>query len=88
MKTVCRAPVQRIWPGDDAWAGSAIVMWSGLDLKPRNLFDRTPFYPYPPTPPAPLVRARGAGAGEEEGGRAGGTAAESAPRSTPPDQRK
>jgi Cu2+-containing amine oxidase len=42
----------RLWPGDDAWEGSAIVMWSGFDLRPRNLFDRTPFYPYTPAPPA------------------------------------
>ena len=42
----------RIWPGDDAWEGSALVMWSGFDLRPRNLFDRTPFYPYTPAPPA------------------------------------
>ena len=42
----------RLWPGDDAWEGSALVMWSGFDLRPRNFFDRTPFYPYPPAPPA------------------------------------
>jgi hypothetical protein len=41
----------RFWPGDDAWEGSALVMWSGFDLRPRNLFDRTPFYPYTPPPP-------------------------------------
>jgi Cu2+-containing amine oxidase len=41
----------RFWPWDDAWEGSAIVMWSGFDLRPRNLFDRTPFYPYPPPRP-------------------------------------
>jgi hypothetical protein len=41
----------RLWPGDDGWEGSALVMWSGFDLRPRNLFDRTPFYPH--TPPQP-----------------------------------
>ena len=25
--------------------GVALAMWSGFDLRPRNLFDRTPFYP-------------------------------------------
>jgi Cu2+-containing amine oxidase len=41
-----------LWPWDDDWQGSATVMWSGFDLRPRNFFDRTPFYPYPPaTPP-------------------------------------
>ncbi len=49
---------RRLWPGDDAWEGSALVMWSGVDLRPRNLFDRTPFYPYtPPPPPRPANRA-------------------------------
>ena len=34
-------------------------MWSGFDLRPRNLFDRTPFYPYSPAPPArPGANAR------------------------------
>jgi primary-amine oxidase len=42
----------KFWPGDDAWEGSALVMWSGFDLRPHNFFDRTPFYPYPPAPPA------------------------------------
>jgi Cu2+-containing amine oxidase len=41
-----------LWPGDDGWEGSALVMWSGFDLRPHNFFDRTPFYPYPPAPPA------------------------------------
>ena len=45
----------RLWAFDDAWEGSAIVMWSGLDLRPRNLFDRTPFYPYTPAPVRPLA---------------------------------
>ena len=49
----------RIWPGDDAWEGSALLMWSGFDLRPRNLFDRTPFYPYsPPAPARPGANAR------------------------------
>jgi primary-amine oxidase len=49
---------RRFWPGDDGWEGSALVMWSGFDLKPRNLFDRTPFYPYTPAP-APRAGNRG-----------------------------
>ena len=27
------------------WDGVALVMWGGIDLKPRNLWDRTPLYP-------------------------------------------
>jgi len=50
---------RRIWRWDDGWEGSALVMWSGFDLKPRNLFDRTPFYPYAPPAPAPPADARG-----------------------------
>jgi hypothetical protein len=41
---------RRMWYFDDGWEGSALVMWSGFDLRPRNLFDRTPFYPYAPQP--------------------------------------
>jgi primary-amine oxidase len=26
------------------WKGSALIMWSGFDLRPRNLFDRTPLF--------------------------------------------
>ena len=47
-----------LWPFDDAWEGSALVMWSGFDLRPRNLFDRTPFYPYTPPPARPGANAR------------------------------
>ena len=46
-------PSRRLWRYDDGWEGSALVMWSGFDLRPHNLFDRTPFYPYTPTPPGP-----------------------------------
>jgi hypothetical protein len=53
----------RLWPGDDAWEGSALVMWSGFDLRPRNLFDRTPFYPYTPAQPRAGRNAIGADAG-------------------------
>ena len=48
---------RRIWYWDDGWEGSALVMWSGFDLRPRNLFDRTPFYPYAPPAPAPRPAA-------------------------------
>ena len=58
----------RLWPFDDAWEGSAIVMWSGFDLRPRNLFDRTPFYPYTPAPVRPLASQPGAGRGRRTGG--------------------
>ena len=44
---------RRQWYYDDGWEGSALVMWSGFDLRPRNLFDRTPFYPYAPPAVAP-----------------------------------
>jgi hypothetical protein len=27
--------------------GATLVMWSGFDLRPRDFFDRTPFFPYP-----------------------------------------
>jgi Cu2+-containing amine oxidase len=55
------------WPGDDAWEGSALVMWSGVDLRPRNLFDRTPFYPYSPV----VTPVRPAGADQLDQGAAG-----------------
>ncbi len=29
----------------NSWHGVALVMWSGLDLRPRNLFDATPHFP-------------------------------------------
>jgi hypothetical protein len=77
----------RLWYGDDAWEGSAIVMWSGFDLKPRNLFDRTPFYPYAPEPPRPIANQRPAPAAGEPA-QGGSTAAET-PRSQPePERRK
>jgi Cu2+-containing amine oxidase len=27
------------------WQGVALAMWSGFDLRPRDLFDTTPFWP-------------------------------------------
>ena len=27
------------------WKGVALLMWGGIDLRPRNLFDRTPLFP-------------------------------------------
>lgn len=29
----------------NSWQGAALLMWSGFDLRPRNVFDRTPLYP-------------------------------------------
>lgn len=31
---------------DGNWQGSALLMRTGATLRPRNIFDRTPFYPY------------------------------------------
>jgi Cu2+-containing amine oxidase len=76
---------RRLWPGDDAWEGSALVMWSGVDLRPRNLFDRTPFYPYtPPSPPRQAIARPGATDGADPGSP---TTAGAAERPSP-DQRK
>ena len=30
---------------DQVWRGVALLMWSGIDLRPRNLFDKTPLFP-------------------------------------------
>lgn len=77
----------RFWPGDDAWEGSAIVMWSGFDLKPRNLFDRTPFYPYTPEPPRPLANQRPAVERDQPAAPAG-EAAERPETPTDPNRRQ
>jgi Cu2+-containing amine oxidase len=80
---------RRLWPGDDAWEGSALVMWSGFDLRPRNLFDRTPFYPYSPAPPprqAAHLRT-GVPADEASASRPGAAAAEPPADRSPPDRR-
>jgi hypothetical protein len=53
---------RRMWFYDDGWEGSALVMWSGFDLRPRNLFDRTPFYPYAPPPPVNPTASTGVAA--------------------------
>src|SRR5262249_2260226 len=64
-------PGRREWFWDDGWTGSALVMWSGFDLRPRNLFDRTPFYPYPVTEAVAGQRNRaGEGTDGAEGTRA------------------
>ncbi len=78
----------RIWAFDDAWEGSAIVMWSGFDLKPRNLFDRTPFYPYTPAPARPLASQPGATPGAGDRTQPGSTAAEPPGTQREPDRRK
>ena len=70
----------RLWPGDDAWEGSALLMWSGFDLRPRNLFDRTPFYPYSPAPPArPGASATPSADPQDRTGQATAPAATSVP---------
>jgi Cu2+-containing amine oxidase len=78
----------RLWRFDDAWEGSALVMWSGFDLRPRNLFDRTPFYPYTPAPMRPLASQPGAGRGTGERGQPGSTAAEPPGGNREPERRK
>jgi primary-amine oxidase len=83
-------PGRGFWPGADGWEGSALVMWSGVDLRPRNLFDRTPFYPYPPPPPpqqASTRRPGAAGAATSSAASAAG-ADESSPNRSGPDPRK
>ncbi len=66
---------RRLWYYDDGWEGSALVMWSGFDLRPRNLFDRTPFYPYTPREPA---TARPGRVAQGENGEAAEAPAEAA----------
>jgi Copper amine oxidase, enzyme domain len=78
----------RLWRFDDGWEGSALVMWSGFDLRPRNLFDRTPFYPYAPAPDRPLASQPGTGRGTGERARPGSTAAEPAGSNREPERRK
>ncbi|QEH33603.1 Primary amine oxidase precursor [Aquisphaera giovannonii] len=74
----------KFWPGDDAWEGSALVMWSGYDLRPRNLFDRTPFYPYTPGPQV-AAGAGGTPAATDEPRRS--SARSSGPEAVPADER-
>ena len=79
---------RQVWPGDDAWEGSALVMWSGFDLRPRNLFDRTPFYPYTPAPPPQQAGSRRGGGDPDQPSRPAANAAEPPPNPSVPDQRK
>ena len=32
----------------DSWRGATLIMWGGFDLRPRDLFDFTPFFEPPP----------------------------------------
>ena len=64
------------------------MMWSGFDLRPRNLFDRTPFYPYTPEPARPLANQR-TQPGASEPSPGGAATAVETPRPTPaPERRK
>ncbi len=78
---------RRLWPGDDAWEGSALVMWSGVDLRPRNLFDRTPFYPYTPPPPPQQANTRPRAADGDDAPLPAPASEQPASR-TSPDQRR
>ena len=37
--------------GNYRWEGITLLMWTGFDLRPRNLFGATPFFGEPPTRP-------------------------------------
>jgi len=78
----------RIWAWDDAWEGSALVMWSGFDLRPRNLFDRTPFYPYSPEPARPVAQTRSAEASESRQPAPAGPVAQPTPAHPQPESKK
>ncbi len=77
----------RMWEWDDAWEGSALVMWSGFDLRPRNFFDRTPFYPYTPERPRPVAR-QGQGEPTDPRQPVPGTAVEPPQNRPEPERRK
>lgn len=40
------------------WNGVALIMWSGIDLRPRNLWDRTPMYSACVERPGPVATGR------------------------------
>jgi hypothetical protein len=63
-------------------------MWSGFDLRPRNLFDRTPFYPYTPAPVRPMASQPGATPGPGERAQPGSTAVEPPGSNREPERRK
>jgi hypothetical protein len=43
--------------GRSSFAGSAITFWTGFHVKPRDLFDGTPFYPSQTRPPRPVLES-------------------------------